>query len=58
VKTTVYVTDLNEFAALNEVYAHFFRDACPPARATVEVKNLPGGAKVEIEAVARKHPRG
>jgi 2-iminobutanoate/2-iminopropanoate deaminase len=53
VKTTVYVADLGEFAALNDVYGRFFMDACPPARATIEAKNLPGGCKVEIEAVAR-----
>lgn len=53
VKTTVFVTDLREFAALNEVYGRFFSEECPPARATIEAKNLPGGCQVEIEAVAR-----
>ena len=53
IKTTVYLADLGEFAAMNEVYARFFADACPPARATVEAKNLPGGCKIEVEAVAR-----
>jgi 2-iminobutanoate/2-iminopropanoate deaminase len=53
VKTTVYVADLREFAMMNEVYARFFADACPPARATIEAKNLPGGSKLEVEAVAR-----
>jgi 2-iminobutanoate/2-iminopropanoate deaminase len=51
VKTTVFMTDLNEFAAMNEVYAKYF-PANPPARSTVEVKALPRGAKVEIEAIA------
>jgi 2-iminobutanoate/2-iminopropanoate deaminase len=51
VKTTVFLTDLGDFAAMNEVYARYVTDA-PPARATVEVSALPSGAKVEIEAVA------
>ena len=51
VKTTVYVVDLAEFAAMNEVYGKHF--AAPyPARATVQVAALPAGARVEIEAVA------
>ena len=53
VKTTVYMADLGEFAAMNEVYARYFNDACPPARATIEAKNLPGAAKLEIDAIAR-----
>jgi 2-iminobutanoate/2-iminopropanoate deaminase len=53
VKTTVYMADLGEFAAMNEVYGRYFNDACPPARATIEAKNLPGGAKLEIDAIAR-----
>ena len=51
VKTTVYLTDLDDFAGMNEVYARHVGDA-PPARATIEVSALPSGAKVEIEAVA------
>lgn len=50
VKTTVLLTDLNDFARVNEVYAGFF-SAPFPARACCEVKALPKGAKVEIEAV-------
>lgn len=50
-KTTVYLKDLNEFAEMNEVYAHHFT-SCPPARATVEVSRLPCDVRVEIEAVA------
>jgi 2-iminobutanoate/2-iminopropanoate deaminase len=50
-KTTVYLTDLGDFAAMNEVYAKHV-GAQPPARATIEVSALPSGAKVEIEAVA------
>jgi 2-iminobutanoate/2-iminopropanoate deaminase len=51
VKTTVYLADMADFAAMNEVYAHAF-DGHAPARATVEVSALPLGARVEIEAVA------
>ncbi|SMH61871.1 Rid family detoxifying hydrolase [Azospirillum agricola] len=50
VKTTVYVTDLGQFKAVNEVYAGFFQ-APFPARSTVEVSALPLGASVEIDAV-------
>jgi 2-iminobutanoate/2-iminopropanoate deaminase len=51
VKTTVYLRDLAEFAAMNEVYAEFFSEQ-PPARATVQVARLPRDAAVEIELVA------
>jgi 2-iminobutanoate/2-iminopropanoate deaminase len=51
VKTTVYLRDLGEFAAMNEVYAEFFSEQ-PPARATVQVARLPRDAAVEIEVVA------
>ena len=51
VKTTVFLTDLGDFQAMNEVYARHVGDV-PPARATVEISALPSGAKVEIEAVA------
>jgi 2-iminobutanoate/2-iminopropanoate deaminase len=51
VKTTVYLADLGDFAAMNEVYAKHVGPE-PPARATIEVSALPSGAKVEIEAVA------
>jgi 2-iminobutanoate/2-iminopropanoate deaminase len=51
VKTTVFLTDLGDFQAMNEVYARHVGEV-PPARATVEVSALPSGAKVEIEAVA------
>lgn len=50
-KTTVFVTDLDDFAAVNEVYAAAFGDH-RPARSTVQVAGLPGGALVEIEAWA------
>jgi 2-iminobutanoate/2-iminopropanoate deaminase len=51
VKTTIYLTDLQEFAAVNEVYGRYFPDR-PPARATVQVAGLPRGVQVEIDAVA------
>jgi 2-iminobutanoate/2-iminopropanoate deaminase len=51
VKTTVYLTDMADFPAMNEVYGSFF-PADPPARATVAVHQLPLGARVEIDAVA------
>ncbi len=51
VKTTVFLADIGEFAAMNEVYARFFFKE-PPARATVEAARLPRGARVEIEAIA------
>ncbi|MBW2464713.1 MAG: RidA family protein [Deltaproteobacteria bacterium] len=52
VKTTIFVKDLNDFVAVNEVYASFFGDAPPPARATVEVSRLPKDVLVEIDAIA------
>jgi len=51
VKTTVYLTDLTDFARMNEVYSRYFL-ADPPARSTVEVSRLPRGARVEIDAIA------
>jgi 2-iminobutanoate/2-iminopropanoate deaminase len=51
VKVTVFMIDLGEFQAMNEVYAGFFDDH-PPARATVQVAALPRGARVEIELIA------
>ena len=51
VKTTVFLADMGDFAAMNEVYGEFFPGA-PPARSTVQVARLPRDARVEIEAVA------
>ena len=51
VKTTVFLADMNDFAAMNEVYGKFFAEN-PPARATVEAARLPRDARVEIEAIA------
>lgn len=52
VKTTVFLADMAEFTAMNEVYGTFFSDE-PPARATVQAARLPRDARVEIEAVAQ-----
>lgn len=51
IKTTVFLKDMNDFAAMNEVYASFFPSE-PPARSAVEVARLPKDALVEIEAIA------
>jgi len=51
VKTTVYLTSLKDFEAINEVYARYFGDN-RPARSTVQVAALPKGARVEIDAIA------
>jgi 2-iminobutanoate/2-iminopropanoate deaminase len=51
VKTTIFLTDLQDFALVNEVYGSYFPQS-PPARATVQVSALPRGAQVEIEAIA------
>src|SRR5918911_84293 len=51
VKTTVYLADMNDFAAMNEVYGRYFQTA-PPARATVQAARLPRDARVEIDLIA------
>jgi 2-iminobutanoate/2-iminopropanoate deaminase len=51
VKTTVFLKDMKDFAAMNEIYARYFPEAAP-ARSTVEVAALPKDARVEIEVVA------
>ena len=53
VKATVLLADMGDFAAMNGVYAEFFKTDCP-ARAAFAVKELPKGAKVEIEVIAAK----
>jgi 2-iminobutanoate/2-iminopropanoate deaminase len=53
VKTTVFLSDMNEFKAMNEVYAEFF-SSVPPARSTVQVARLPRDVRVEIEVIAVK----
>ncbi|HEV2802143.1 MAG TPA: RidA family protein [Pyrinomonadaceae bacterium] len=52
-KTTVYLADMNDFAAMNEVYARYFSNE-PPARSTVQAARLPRDARVEIDAIAIK----
>ncbi len=51
IKTTVFLADIEDFAAMNEVYAEFFAQDCP-ARSAVQVANLPKRAMVEIEVIA------
>ncbi len=51
-KTTVFLSDMNNFAAMNEVYATFFTEGSFPARSAVEVARLPKDALVEIETIA------
>src|SRR5690606_928006 len=55
VKTTVYLSDLNNFEGMNAVYGHYFNYE-PPARATIEVSRLPKDVLVEIEAIAMLPP--
>ena len=52
VRTTIYLTDLNDFATVNAIYAETFSQTVTPARACVEVSNLPKGGKVEIDCIA------
>ena len=54
-KVTIYLIDMNDFNAVNEVYATFFSSA-PPARATVAVAGLPRGARVELDCIAAVNP--
>jgi 2-iminobutanoate/2-iminopropanoate deaminase len=51
VRTTVFLADMGDFGAVNEVYGSYFKDA-PPARVTVQAAGLPKGALVEIDAIA------
>jgi 2-iminobutanoate/2-iminopropanoate deaminase len=55
VKVTIYLVDMRDFEAVNKAYAEFF-DLEPPARACVEVKALPKGSRIEIEAIAYLRP--
>ena len=52
VLTTIYVTYMGDFAAVNDAYGAYFKGGAPPARATVEVTALPKGARVEISCIA------
>jgi len=52
VKTSIFISDMNNFSRINEVYASYFKEANAPARETVEVANLPKYVNVEISAIA------
>ena len=52
VKTTIYLTDMNDFQVVNELYANYFDGSAKPARATVEVSRLPKDVKIEVDCVA------
>ena len=52
IRTTIYLTDLNDFVKVNQIYAETFNNNVSPARACVEVSNLPKGGKIEIDCVA------
>ncbi len=51
VRTTIYLTNLNDFETVNQIYAHTFNEGVTPARACVQVAALPKGAKVEIDCI-------
>jgi 2-iminobutanoate/2-iminopropanoate deaminase len=55
-RCTIYLVEIGDFGAVNEVYGRYFQGAVPPARATVAVAALPRGARVEIDCVARVSP--
>ena len=52
IRTTIYLTDLNDFAKVNQIYAEIFNNKVSPARACVEVSSLPKGGKIEIDCIA------
>ncbi len=52
IRTTIYLTDLNDFAKVNQIYSESFDNKVNPARACVEVSNLPKGGKIEIDCIA------
>ena len=52
IRTTIYLTDLNDFSKVNEIYAETFCEKVSPARACVEVSSLPKGGKIEIDCIA------
>jgi 2-iminobutanoate/2-iminopropanoate deaminase len=56
IKTTIFLSDMDDFGAVNEVYGDFFHSD-PPARSTVQVARLPMNALVEIEAIAMRRPQ-
>ena len=52
IRTTIYLTDLNDFSKVNAIYSEIFGETICPARACVEVSNLPKGGKIEIDCIA------
>ena len=52
IRTTIYLTNLNDFAKVNAIYAETFGGSASPARACVEVSNLPKGGKIEVDCIA------
>ena len=52
VKTNIYLADMNDFGAMNEVYGSYFTEGVPPARAAVQPARLPKDARIEIEVIA------
>ena len=52
IRTTIYLTDINDFAKVNAIYAETFSQKVSPARACVEVSNLPKGGKIEMDCIA------
>lgn len=52
VKTTCFLTDMNDFATVNEIYASYFPGGVYPSRSAIEISKLPKGALIEIEAIA------
>ena len=52
IRTTIYLTDLNDFAKVNAIYAEIFSETVSPVRACVEVSSLPKGGKIEIDCIA------
>ncbi len=52
IRTTIYLTDLNDFSKVNQIYAEAFDNKVTPARACIEVSNLPKGGKIEIDCIA------
>ncbi|MBT3753458.1 MAG: RidA family protein [Flavobacteriaceae bacterium] len=54
IKTTIFITDMNNFSRVNAIYGEYFDNKTAPARETVEVSALPKNAKIEISAIAKK----
>ena len=54
IKTSIFISDMNNFTLINDVYSNYFKDETAPARETVEVSNLPKYVNVEISLIAKK----